>query len=226
MIDKLKTLMGLTLKELAVKLDEELPPQAYTPVPGGANLTDIDPNYMRKILNSVFGLCGVGWGYDYSPENMTLTSEVRESKNGPYTVVVAVLKYLRFWYKLVDTDGKITVHTIDASGGSENGNAAYAMKGAITNGIGNAVSNIGFQESVYLGLRSHRTVGAKKAPVVGKNGNGNGNGAAATPATRTCPIHNVPMREHQRKDGTGTYFAHQHNGKWCYGKPVEVAKVA
>jgi len=108
------------------------------------------------------------------------------------------------------------VHTIDASGGSENGNAAYAMKGAITNGIGNAVSNIGFQESVYLGLRSHRTVG-KKAPVVGKNGNGNGNGNSATP-TRTCPIHNVPMREHQRKDGTGTYFAHKDNGTWCFGK--------
>jgi hypothetical protein len=37
------------------------------------------------------------------------------------------------------------------------------MKGAITNALGNAASNIGFQESVYLGHRSHKTVKAQKA---------------------------------------------------------------
>ena len=34
---------------------------------------------------------------------------------------------------------------------------------AVTNALGQAVSNLGFQESVYMGLRSHRTVG-KAAP--------------------------------------------------------------
>jgi hypothetical protein len=56
---------------------------------------------------------------------------------------------------------------LDASGGSDNSSASYAMKGAITNALGNAASNIGFQESVYLGHRSHKTVKApaQKAPV-------------------------------------------------------------
>ena len=35
------------------------------------------------------------------------------------------------------------------------------MSGAITNALGKAVSNLGFQESVYLGKRDHRTVGKK-----------------------------------------------------------------
>ena len=48
---------------------------------------------------------------------------------------------------------------IDASGGSDNDVEAYAMKGAITNALGHASSNLGFQESVYLGKRSHKTVG-------------------------------------------------------------------
>jgi len=59
------TLTGMTLEEVAVRLDEQLPQDAYKPVPGGADLTDIDPNFMRKVLNDVFGVCGYGWGYDY-----------------------------------------------------------------------------------------------------------------------------------------------------------------
>ena len=33
-----------------------------------------------------------------------------------------------------------------------------------TNALGNAVSNLGFQESVYMGKRSHATVGRKPTP--------------------------------------------------------------
>jgi len=49
-ITNAKTLTGLTVAEAAIKLDEQLPPDAYTAVPGGADLTDIDPNYMRKTI--------------------------------------------------------------------------------------------------------------------------------------------------------------------------------
>ena len=56
------------------------------------------------------------------------------------------------------------VHVCDvyASGGSDNDVEAYAMSGAITNAIGKAASNLGFQESVYLGKRDHRTVGKRR----------------------------------------------------------------
>ncbi len=207
-LDELKTLTGLTLKDLAVKLDEELPADAYSPVPGGADLTDIDPGYMRKVLTQTFGICGVGWGYQYDVADLGY----EPSKRG----TSAVLRRLEFWYVLVDQGNQSRV-TIPASGGSDNSSAAYALKGAITNALGNAVSNLGFQESVYLGHRSHRTVGGKgNAPKSAAT-------AVAKPEIKTCAVHSVPMRQYQRKDSKGTYFAHQVNGQWCYGKVPKTA---
>ena len=158
------TLTGLTLAQVAEKLDAELPKDAYTAVPGAAGLTDIDPNYMRKVLNETFGMCGIGWGYSYEPGDLVVAVEDRKIKaGGVRRVHVASLKRLRLWYKL---NGTAAIHICDvyASGGSDNDVEGYAMSGAITNAIGKAVSNLGFQESVYLGKRSHTTVGKKPAP--------------------------------------------------------------
>ena len=162
-IQTYSTLTGLTLEQVAQKLDAELPKDAYKPVPGAADLTDIDPNYMRKILNGVFGVCGFGWGYSYEPGDLVVEVEERKTKTGGTRHVhVASLKRLRLWYKL---NGANVVHICDvcASGGSDNDVEAYALSGAITNAIGKAASNLGFQESVYLGKRSHRTVGKTSA---------------------------------------------------------------
>jgi len=153
-----KTLTGMSLEEVAVRLDEQLPPDAYKPVPGGADLTDIDPNHMRKVLNEVFGVCGFGWGYDYDASTIRSRTDVRTNSRGKeYTVIIVTLSFLNFWYKLLDGDDLVVCH-VPATGSSENSNDAYALKGALTNAIGNAVSNIGFQQSVYLGKRDHRTV--------------------------------------------------------------------
>ena len=163
-IQSYTTLTGLTLAQVAEKLDAELPKDAYTAVPGAAGLTDIDPNYMRKVLNETFGMCGIGWGYSYEPSDLAVTVEERKIKaGGVRRVHVASLKRLRLWYKL---NGTVAIHICDvyASGGSDNDVEGYAMSGAITNAIGKAVSNLGFQESVYLGKRSHTTVGRKSAP--------------------------------------------------------------
>jgi hypothetical protein len=184
-ITNVKTMTGLSVAEAATKLDEQLPAEAYTAVPGGADLTDIDPNYMRKVLNEVFGLCGLGWGYEYDPADMEIRSETRQGNGNARNVIVAALKHLRFWYKV--SDGKeASVCTVDASGGSDNSSASYAMKGAITNAIGNAASNIGFQESVYLGHRSHKTVKAQKpapAPISSPHGKAPAAQKAAAPTT-------------------------------------------
>ncbi len=163
-IQSYTTLTGLTLAQVAEKLDAELPKDAYTAVPGAAGLTDIDPNYMRKVLNETFGMCGIGWGYSYEPGDLVVTVEERKIKaGGVRRVHVASLKRLRLWYKL---NGPAAIHICDvyASGGSDNDVEGYAMSGSITNAIGKAVSNLGFQESVYLGKRSHTTVGKKSAP--------------------------------------------------------------
>jgi len=186
-IQSYKTLTGFTLEQVAQKLDTELPKDAYKPVPGAADLTDIDPNYMRKILNEVFGVCGFGWGYSYEPNDLVVVVEERKTKaGGTRRVHVASLKRLRLWYKL---GSGTTTHICDvyASGGSDNEVEAYAMSGAITNAIGKAVSNLGFQESVYLGKRNHRTVArkttsAKPAP-------------AAKPSTTTSKATAAPKPE-------------------------------
>jgi hypothetical protein len=164
-----KTLTGMLLESVAAKLDAELPKDAYKAVPGAADLTDIDPNYMRKILNEVFGLCGIGWGYKYDSADMhTEIEERKRSSGGVRRVYVATLRRLTFWYKLSAADDSVVKCEIDASGGSDNDVEAYAMKGAITNALGHASSNLGFQESVYLGKRSHKTVGKTTAPAVSK----------------------------------------------------------
>jgi hypothetical protein len=167
-MNQIKTLAGLTLAEASARLDEQLPAEAYSAVPGGADLTDIDPNWMREVLNSIFGICGFGWGYEYDPANMQIGVEQRKTQSGSRTVSTAFLKHLRFWYKVVDAGGQTQTCSVDASGASENSSAAYAMKGAITNALGNAASNIGFQKSVYLGHRSHKTVRSSTSSPKGK----------------------------------------------------------
>jgi hypothetical protein len=164
-----KTLTGVSLSDLPALLDEELPKGAYKAIPGATYLTDIDPAFMRDKFNQLFGLSGYGWGYSYSAESVSLSKEDVVRKKGQsnqYTeeIYFAQLLELTFWYKLVE-DEKITRHEIPATGASDNKVAAYALKGAITAALGNAASNIGWQKSVYMGKRSHKTVGkSKKSP--------------------------------------------------------------
>ena len=127
--------------------------RTYSAVPGGADLTDIDPNHMTRVLNAVFGLCGIGWGYTFEPSQIELHYGDK--------LAMAAVRSLTFWFKLIDEDGSVQSFSIQSTGGSDNRNAAYALKGAITSAIGQAASKIGFQESVYLGKRSHRTVSGK-----------------------------------------------------------------
>jgi hypothetical protein len=162
-----KTLTGVALSDLPALLDEELPKGAYKAIPGATYLTDIDPAFMRDKFNQLFGLSGYGWGYAYSSESVSLSKEDVIRKRGQsnqYTeeIYFAQLLELTFWYKLVE-DEKISRHEIPATGASDNKVAAYALKGAITAALGNAASNLGWQKSVYMGKRSHKTVGKKKS---------------------------------------------------------------
>ncbi|OQY36004.1 MAG: hypothetical protein B6I38_00655 [Anaerolineaceae bacterium 4572_5.1] len=162
-----KTLTGVSLSDLPALLDEELPKDAYKAIPGATYLTDIDPAFMRDKFNQLFGLSGYGWGYAYSSESVSLSKEDVIRKRGQsnqYTeeIYFAQLLELTFWYKLVE-DEKISRHEIPATGASDNKVAAYALKGAITAALGNAASNLGWQKSVYMGKRSHKTVGKKKS---------------------------------------------------------------
>jgi hypothetical protein len=181
-MNTLTTLTGLTLDQVTRQLDAELPPDAYSKVPGAVELTDIDPAHMRHVLNDVFGLCGVGWGYDFAVNDLDVSFN---EKN-----VAAVCRRLTFWFVL--NDGEHTRRCeIPATGASENRNPQYAMKGALTNALGNAVSNLGFQESVYLGRRSHATVARKPA-------------SPAKPAPAARPVSGPRTSAGTAHDATGT----------------------
>jgi len=158
--NKLMTLKGIPWSTVETELDKELPADAYSPVPGGASLTDIDPAFMRDEFNRLFGVCGFGWGYEYDEDNVVLDTV----KRGQGTAFSAIIKKLIFWVKLLDEEGKEVLLKISSSGGSVNDVQGYALSGAITNAIGKAASNIGFQKSVYLGARSHKNVGSSKSP--------------------------------------------------------------
>ncbi len=155
--EELKTLTGIPITDLPQKLDEQLPPDAYSAVPGRVDLTDIDANHMKAALNRIFGLAGIGWGYKYRPEDVKVIPSV-DDKGRPEAT--AIVRRLDFWFALVN-GGDPERFVIPASGASKNFPVQYALKGAISNAIGNAVSNAGFQESVYLGKRDHRTVNGK-----------------------------------------------------------------
>jgi len=150
------TLTGMTIADLRTALDKELPADAYTAIPGKSFLTDINPGYMKKCLNDVFGICGIGWGYQYSPDQLLFQA----GRTDDYTSVQ--LKAGTFWFKMIDEGGQEQRIEITASGGSENEVMQFALKGALTNMIGNAVSQFGFQESVYMGKRSHKTTGTSE----------------------------------------------------------------
>ena len=161
MFDELNTLMGYTFAEVREILDRELEPAAYSPVPSGADLTDIKPAWLTETLNRVFGMAGVGWAFSFAPEHMRVTTDTDRKGR---TVYHAVLKYLSFRYRVVVNDELVWSEPIPANGGSDNYDEAYATRGALTNALGAAASKIGWQISVYQGKRSHRTVQADVDP--------------------------------------------------------------
>ena len=161
MFEKIRTLMGYTLEEVREILDQELEPAAYSPVPHGADLTDIKPAWLTETLNRVFGMAGVGWMFQFAPESMYVDADTDKKGRTKYH---AVLRHLTFRYRVVINDELAWSEPIPANGGSDNYDEAYATRGALTNALGAAASKIGWQISIYQGKRSHHTVQANVDP--------------------------------------------------------------
>ncbi len=151
----MKTLNGYNINELPTLLDQPLPPQAYKKIPGGADLTDIDAGWQRRAFNKIFGLYGLGWGFEFEHSQI----DIRHEENGKQRVVPYAKVYGRFWYAYLDDKGEVQRASFPVTGANSNqsgtGAEGYTLKGAITNAIGFGASMLGWQESVYLGARSH-----------------------------------------------------------------------
>lgn len=158
---KFTTVTGKDLDEVRKLLDAPLPEEAYKKIGGQAmDLTDISPAWTRRALTSIFGLFGFGWGINHDGSDVELTFEVKQ--NGKTAADVAI-KRAKFWYVLLDEQNKPHVFsfTTTGSGRNEQGNGGWALKGAMTNALSTAASFLGFQESVYMGKRSHHDTTAQ-----------------------------------------------------------------
>lgn len=149
---KQKTLTGFNLDDLADLLDQPLHSSAYKAVGGADYLTDISAVWQRRVFNKVFGMFGIGWGLDILPEHIIST----ENGKGIETSLKGM-----FWFKYLE-DGKTKKVEFLVTGAHKDarGNMGYSMKGAYTNAVGFGGSCLGWQESVYMGIRSHNNPSA------------------------------------------------------------------
>jgi hypothetical protein len=188
MNDKLFTMTGIPVSQIVERLAEPFEPRAYTGVPGGADLTDINTGYMIERATQVFGLRGLGWKLEYSPENMQFIG-LGEGKR-----MTAHLKYAVFSYALINEQDEVCWYAIITGGASTN-DYAYAEEGARTSAIGAALKSLCFQLPVYKGKLDHHNavqlLGEAAAPdgntgdmFPSGNGKGdNGNGASERRST-------------------------------------------
>ncbi len=118
---------------------------------GGGNTADL-PDYMIERATQVFGLRGLGWKLEYSPEAMVFIG-LGEGKR-----VTAHLKYAVFSYALVNEQGEIRWYPI-ITGAANTNDFAYAEEGARTAAIGAALKSLCFQLPVYKGQLDHHNAG-------------------------------------------------------------------
>ena len=155
---EIKTLMGYTIQDAMSKLDEALGDDAYSKVEGvPGNFTDIKPAWRDEYFNNIFGICGVGWWYEY--DGLKMSNGTTEKGKTTY---IATIEKLELFYRMV-VNGEIVVFgPIPSAGINENVlKPEWAAKGAITSALGAAASRMGWQLSVYQKKRSHSNKGAE-----------------------------------------------------------------
>jgi len=159
-----ETLTGKTQEQIIEVLNQDLPDTAYNQVPGGANLTDIDPMYRNEKLTECFGLYGFGWGLD-RPEHPDFQEfETRQNNKGEdYSLWCIGYDYAIFWYRAYDDTDELIRYEIETSGYAENSNRGWAFSGAKTSTIGEATKYLLWQMRVYKG-EYHAKPQSEKAP--------------------------------------------------------------
>lgn len=148
----LQTAAGVPYKEIAQRLAVPFdnPEKAYIEIEGGragkAGLIDIKTGFMIERLNEVFGLRGVGWDLEYSPEDLVMLGDI--TSYDP----VGYLKKAFFVFPLFTENWEhFTTIRILTDGISKN-SPEYCLEGARTKAIGQAIKWLCFQLPVYQNL--------------------------------------------------------------------------
>ena len=147
-LDEITTLTGMKIVDAITKLNERLEDKAYKEIPMGKfKLTDISPAYLIEKLTEIFGPCGIGWMYSFDKDdiNCSVVSEQWQS-----TVIG-----FQFYYTVVWNGEAHKVGPVLSTGGNRSPrNIEHALKGSVTNALGNAAHRLGWQVDVYKGLRT------------------------------------------------------------------------
>jgi hypothetical protein len=149
-IDQITTFTGLTWGQVIDWLNTQLPNEAYKAVPGGANLTSINPMFLTEALTNCFGPFGIGWGLETASTPEFFNYDERESTKRTYTVWCVGYHHAEFWY-MINVDGESRRIEIPTFGYNENEDQGWAFGGARTSCIGNAAKMLLWQLSVYKG---------------------------------------------------------------------------
>jgi len=127
-------------------------PDAYTEVGGANYLTDINNGYVTRRLFEVFGPRGIGWNLECKSEDILV------SRNDGGSGTRVLVKHAVFQYAYMTPEGEKRWGSIDTAGASENRDAGYAVTGAMTSAIKKAISYLGHQNTLYMGMFDHSTV--------------------------------------------------------------------
>lgn len=117
---------------------------------GGFKGTSINPTYNNRKLTEVFGLCGIGWGFDVKKEEY-INGHYISDKDREVTHVIRIL----FWFKDGEKLGKIpSFGQTTYIGKNKNGifTDEEAPKKSLTDAITKASSMLGFGADIFMGM--------------------------------------------------------------------------
>jgi hypothetical protein len=181
------TVTGKTLAEAINGMQELLPPDAYTEVPGAGNFTDVDPAYLTLKATEIFGACGFGWAYDYDAATVSVIPVIQKTKNGDRNVFQASIPKFELRFRYLDGEGNLVwSEPVLSTGANANENAGYAMRGSLTNAIGSAFAKLCWQLPTWLNKVTHKNAAALWAQKHGTGQAGNGKAASTENKTKTA----------------------------------------
>lgn len=168
----LKTLTGISIKNIPIAMNKKLSPYAYKEIPSGtmSGKTDVDFQDMRDRFDEVFGPYTVGWRFFPHPiygKPPIVSESQQEGKSTWYTV------RMESWvleYAIVDNEGKIQwVQTAPHSDADKNIDLGYAYRGAETSWLKHIWRSFGGMNHILNGEYTHEH--AKRDIANGKTSN-------------------------------------------------------
>lgn len=191
MTEDLRTMSGKTPDQVKAIMVAHLEPEAYTAVGGRSYLTDINPAYMREALTEAFGLAGIGWWIEADDPQLKDTG-VPDGKNLRWLGTMKISLYYHY-YHVRDGGVMKASNALIGFGTGKSDHPEDALKGAKTNGIGDACKELLWQLDVFKGKIGHQNKPERA------NGKGSQSGSDGDQKAERAPMAVDALREVMRK---------------------------